>query len=207
MHKKKNSIQSLALNFVEKKDNKSFSALIDRLKPGLYAFTRRYLDDPDLCDEVISQTFVSVWEKLEQYNPKYNFSTWVYAIAKNESLGLLRFKKRNLSYEKLRNSKLLKIYSPKISTDMEVVGPSGDNLTKFLYDRTVEEIHKLNEPYKSVMVHRELYNMQLQDIADKLEWNLSTVKTRIRKARKDIASTLQRVHPELIEAYYEESNE
>ena len=101
MAKQTNSIQTLALNFIEKRDNENFSKLIERLKPGLTSFVYKYVQDPDVINEVLSQTFISIWEKIDQYKTKYNFSTWVYAIAKNESLGQIRIDKKNLSHDKL----------------------------------------------------------------------------------------------------------
>lgn len=206
MQKKENSIQAIALQFLEKRDDSTFRTLINRLKPGLISYTYKYVQDMDLCKEIVSKTFIAVWEKLDQYNPKYNFSTWVYAIAKNESLGQLRTKNRNLSHEKLteNHSKVLKSYSPIVTMDIEVIGPSGDELTNTLYDKTIEEIEDLQEPYRTVMIEREVNQKRLQDIAEDLNWNLSTVKTRLRKARKDIAKSIQEKHPDLLEAYYEE---
>lgn len=206
MHRKENSIQAVALEFIEKRDDSTFRTLINRLKPGLISYTYKYVNDIELCKEIVSKTFIAVWEKLDQYNSKYNFSTWVYAIAKNESLGQLRIKKRNLSHEKLteNHSKLLKQYSPVVTMNMEVIGPSGEELTHCLYEKTIEEINLLQEPYKTVMVEREINQKRLQDIAADLNWNLSTVKTRLRKARKDIATSLKEKHPDLLEAYYDE---
>jgi len=206
MHKKENSIQAIALNFIEYKSDKTFRILINRLKPGLISYTYKYVKDMDLCKEIISKTFIAVWEKLDQYDKKYNFSTWVYAIAKNEALGQLRIKKRNLSHEKLseNHSRLLKFYSPVVIMDLEVIGPSGEELTYCLYEKTINEIKLLKEPYRTVMIEREINQKRLQNIAIDLNWNLSTVKTRLRKARKDIAKSLKEKHPELLEAYYDE---
>lgn len=205
MSKKEKSIQVLAIEFIEKKDNKSFSLLIDRLKPGLLLFSNRFINDKDICQEIVSQTFISVWEKIDQYNNKFNFSTWVYAIAKNEALGQLRLKKRNLSHDQLseNHSKILRLYSPPIYMDLECMGPSGEELTKYLYDLTLREINNLDEPYKTVMYEREINKKQLQLIAIDLGWNLNTVKTRLRKARQEIANNLTKKYPELIEAYNE----
>jgi len=208
MQKKGNSIQSIALDFLDKRDNNTFRTLINRLKPGLISYTYKYVNDIDLCKEIVSKTFISVWEKLDQYDSKYNFSTWVYAIARNESLGQLRLKKRNISHEKLteNHSKVLKAYSPIFNMDIEVIGPSGEELTMSLYDKTIQEIKSLEEPYRTVMIEREINQKRLQDIAEDLNWNLSTVKTRLRKARKDIADSIKEKHPDLLEAYYEEED-
>lgn len=207
MHgKEPKSIQSLALDFLEKRDNFTFSKLINRLEPGLMLFAKKYIKDEDIRKEVVSQTFISVWEKIEQYDTKYNFSTWVYAIAKNEAFGQLRQSKKNLSHDKLveNHSRILKIYSPEVHMNLECMGPSGDELRAQLYDLTLREISDLEEPYRTVMYEREINKKQLQDIAEDLEWNLNTVKTRLRKAKQDIADNLMKKYPELIEAYNEE---
>jgi len=206
MTKKNNSIQFIALNFIEKKDNKTFSDLIDRLKPGLISFVYRYIQDRDIINEVLSQTFISIWEKINQYNAKYNFSTWVYAIAKNEALGQIRIMNKSLSHEKLseNHSKVLKLHSPIDEFNTEVIGPTGEKLIQQLYDASLNAIHALKEPYKTVMIEREVNRKQLQVIADELGWNTSTVKTRLRKARKDIAENIKKYYPELVSAYEEE---
>lgn len=203
------SIQSLAIDFVNQKNEANFKLLIERLKPGLILFVRKYIgNNRDLQNEIISQTFVSIWEKIDQYDRVHNFSTWVYAIAKNDALGQIRLGKRTLSHEQLseNQSKTLRLYSGAFYMDLECVGPSGEELTQHLYNLTLKEINLLEEPYKTVMFEREVNKKQLQDIADSLEWNLNTVKTRLRKARQEIADKLTKKYPELIEAYNEQKD-
>jgi len=203
--KKHNSVQVVALNFIEKKNNETFTQLINRLKPGLTSFVYKYIQDKDIINEVLSQTFISIWEKVDQYNTDFNFSTWVYAIAKNEALGQLRNKNRNLSHERLteNHSKTLKMYSPTDNIESEVIGPVGEELIQQLYDASLNAINQLKEPYKTVMIEREVNRKQLQTIADELGWHTSTVKTRLRKARKDIAVKVRKQYPDLVDAYSE----
>ena len=200
------SVQSIALEFIKNKNNKTFTKILTRLKPGLTSHIYKYVKDNDLCNEIISQTFVSVWEKIDQYKPEYNFSTWVYAIAKNEALGQLRIQKRNISHEKLseNHSKLLKSYTPLVMMETEVIGPAGEQITQDLYDASIAAIGQLKEPYKTVMIEREIKQKRLKTIAKDLGWEESTVKTRLRKARKDVAENIGQKYPELLEAYMEE---
>jgi RNA polymerase sigma-70 factor, ECF subfamily len=206
MTKQSNSIQTLALNFIEKKNNETFTILIDRLKPGLLSFAYKYIQDKDIINEIISQTFISIWEKIDQYNSKYNFSTWAYAIAKNEALGQIRVRNKTLSHDRLseNHSKVLKLYSPVEDFQTECIGPVGEELVQALYDASVNAIHKLKEPYKTVMIEREVNRKRLQTIADELGWKTDTVKTRLRKARKDIATTITKEYPDLVLAYSED---
>jgi RNA polymerase sigma-70 factor (ECF subfamily) len=200
----KNSIQTIALNFIENKNNQTFTELINRLKPGLLSFAYKYVKDRDMSQEIVSQVFHTIWEKIDQYNPEYNFSTWVYAIAKNEALGVLRNKNKHLSHDKLteNHSKVLQTYSPTFNMNIECIGPTGEELTQQLYDASVLAINNLNEPYKTVMIEREVNQKQLHDIANDLSWNLSTVKTRLRKARKDVAEVLYKKYPDLVDSYF-----
>lgn len=201
-----NSIQSIALDFIEKRDNASFGILMKRLRPGLNSYVYKYIKDKDLCNEVISQTFITIWEKIDQYNSQWNFSTWVYAIAKNETLGQIRIKNKTTSHDKLseNHSKTLNAFSSVDQMNIECVGPTGEELIQNLYDASISAIDKLKEPYRTVIREREINQKQLQDIADDLNWNLSTVKTRLRKARQDVAKILKEQYPSMVGAYYEE---
>lgn len=209
MSRKTVSIQTIALNFIENKNNTTFTILVNRLRPGLLSFAYKYVKDGDLAKEVVAQTFIVIWEKIEQYKIQYNFSTWVYAIAKNEALGILRNKNKTLSFDKYtdNHSKLLQTYNPVFNMNTECMGPSGEELTQRLYDASLSAIDELDEPYKTVMFEREINQKQLHDIAFDLNWNLSTVKTRLRKARKDVALKITKKYPDLVESYFGNENE
>jgi DNA-directed RNA polymerase specialized sigma24 family protein len=87
--------------------------------------------------------------------------------------------------------------------EIEVIGPVGEELIQELYDASLNAIQNLKEPYKTVMIEREVNKKQLHIIANELGWNTSTVKTRLRKARKDIADDITKKYPELVEAFIE----
>jgi len=209
MSKKVISIQTIALNFIENKNNENFTLLIQRLKPGLLSFAYNFVKDRDLANEVVAQTFISIWTKIHQYNPKFNFSTWAYAIAKNVALGILREKNKNLSFDKYlhNHSRLLQLYNPVFNMNTEMMVPTGEELTQRLYDVSISAIYELDEPYKTVMIEREINEKQLNEIANDLNWNLSTVKTRLRKARKDVAQQLYKKYPDMVDSYFGSNEE
>ena len=53
----------------------------------------------------------------------------------------------------------------------------------------------------------EIKEKQLNEIATYLNWNLSTVKTRLRKARKDVAEVLYKKYPDAVDAYFGNADE
>jgi len=209
MAKKAESLQTIALNFIEEKSNSNFRELINRLRPGIVTFAYKYVKDRDLANEVSSRVFIAIWEKIDQYKTQFNFSTWAYAIAKNEALGMLRNKHKTISLDKCLegNSKFFQSYNPSFSMNTECMGPTGEDLVQQLYDASVSAIKSLPEPYQSVMIERELNQKPLQTIANDLNMELSTVKTRLRKARTDVANVLYQQYPSLVESYFSGDNE
>ena len=199
------SIQKLALAFIENKSEKNFAALMNRLRPGLTSYVYNFLHDVDASKETVNQVFINIWEKIHQYDTKYNFSTWAYAIAKNEALGALRQSKKYVSRDSIgeNQTRLLAASTPVFNMDIEVIGPRETEIVDPLHDKVHEEIFNLREPYKTVMIEREIKKNNLQVISDNLDWNLSTVKTRLRKARIDIAENIRTKHPLLMKVYDE----
>jgi len=154
MIKKNNSIQYIAINFIKNKNNQTFTKLINRLRPGLMSFAYKFVKDHDLAEEIVSKTFIAVWKKIDQYNPKYNFSTWVYAIAKNEALGILRNDNKNSLYNEYniqKYSKLSQAYNLVFNMNTEVMEATGEELIQKLYDASISAINELKEPYRTVM--------------------------------------------------------
>lgn len=206
MKKKAESLQSIAMNFVNDKSECNFNILMKRLKPGLFTFALNFVKDKSLAEEVVSETFISIWKNIEQYKTEFNFSTWAYAIAKNESLYILRHSNRNVSYDMYltNNSKELANSSPVYDMEIECMTPTGEDLFQELYDASISAINKLRSPYNTVMYERVINKKQLSTIATDLGWELSTVKTRLTKAKKELAEIVSKSHPMLVKSYINE---
>ena len=82
-------IQKLAENFIRTSSEKDFIELYKRIKPGLLNHCKSILIDQEVAEDAVSDTMAKIWSKISQYDPgRGNFSTWVYNIARNESLGI-----------------------------------------------------------------------------------------------------------------------
>ena len=138
-------------------------------------------------------------EKIEMYQKeKSQFSTWLFTIAKNLSLQDKKLENRNISLD--------------IEFDDE-----GTTLKDFLQETESNEaiydvftqkadvmkkhIDELKEPYKTVIIMREIERMQYKDIADKLNKNLSTIKSQIRNGRQILMEQSRKEFDEIDEMY------
>lgn len=60
-----------------------FSELVDRCAPGLLAFMRHKVGGLEDAEDLVQDTFVRAYLKLNQFNGKHKFTTWLYAIGRN----------------------------------------------------------------------------------------------------------------------------
>ena len=71
----------------------AYGVLVDRYGRRLFWSCRRLLGDPDEAEDVVQETFVRAYQHLAEYDPARRFFTWIYTIARNRCLNVLRQRK------------------------------------------------------------------------------------------------------------------
>ncbi len=146
----------------------------------LVYYISRLCGDKQMAEDLASLTFMKSVEKINSYNPtKGVFSTWLFTVGKN------------LYYSEIKERKEL------TSIDVEFDN-QGTTMKEFIANSDVDEaeeliikkgrimlkhMKELKSPYKEIMELRELDNKSYQEIADILQENLNTVKSRIKNGR------------------------
>jgi RNA polymerase sigma-70 factor (ECF subfamily) len=191
--------------FTDKEDNfkertgKDFTFFYNKYYPKLLYFTSRMAESAKLdvttAEDVSTDAFLTAFEKIDKYNQeKSQFSTWLFTIAKNIMLQVIKNEHKTLSLD--------------VPVDEE-----GTTMKDFLEDEESEQyvhdliqikydiISHLKNPYKQVIEMRELKKMAYKDIADDLGRNLSTIKSQIRQARAILIRETSREFEMLDEMY------
>lgn len=70
-----------------------YGVLIERYQRRLFWSCHRLLGDADEADDVVQEAFVRAWDHLGEFDPAYRFYTWIYRIARNRALNVLRRRK------------------------------------------------------------------------------------------------------------------
>ncbi|MFN2383461.1 MAG: RNA polymerase sigma factor [Gemmatimonadota bacterium] len=74
-------------------ESRAYGVLVDRYQRRLYWSCLRLLGDADEAADVVQETFVRAYARLADYDPAYRFYTWIFRIARNRCLNVLRRRK------------------------------------------------------------------------------------------------------------------
>ena len=171
-------INQLVTAVAETRDRESFQALFNHFAPRVKAVLVRQGADSGTAEEVVQETMIKVWRKANLFDAaKASASTWIYQIARNSRIDLIRRARRP---EPDMNDPSL-VPDPDPSID-EVISRGRDaRQLKEVFDRLPgEQQDVLKLAFFEEKAHSE--------IADQLGIPLGTVKSRIRLALKRIRS-------------------
>ncbi len=87
-----------------------FEQIVDKYSQRLYYAIRRIVRSHDDADDVLQNTFVRVWENLENFRSESALYTWLYRIAVNEALGYLRSQRNHTEVQSLDVTQLNNLY-------------------------------------------------------------------------------------------------
>ena len=161
-------------------DRESFKCLFDYFAPRLKSFLIGQGTDIQLAEEVVQETMVKVWRKSHQFDvAKASASTWIFTIARNMRVDLLR--KNNRPEPDHNDPAFIPDPEPQV-TEIIARNQEALELNKLILSLPSEQREVLNLAYFQDMAHAE--------IAGKLNIPLGTVKSRIRLALKRIRVTL-----------------
>jgi RNA polymerase sigma-70 factor (ECF subfamily) len=184
------SLQDLALSFVDSRDERAFTLLHNRLKPGLKKHIQRYHQDPDVVEEILAITLSKAFIYVDKYDSRWHFSTWIYKICINECLMELRRQKALTSFDGIIETKSsVNAVNPddwKIDHEYEFFENEEIVQPESLYAEVLEEIKNLDPIYREIIEDRILRKMKYTEIAEKRGLKINTVRSRIHSAKKVI---------------------
>ncbi len=153
------------------KDERALSLLYDKYSGAIYSVILKIIRDEGKAQDILQDTFMTVWDKVHNYDPeKGRFYTWVYRIAKNKTLNVLR------KYDPLIQTDNFSVYSFKedpVSIDSNYLELNG-SVTQ------LEAHHKeaIELVYFKGLTHREAHVV--------MDVPLGTFKSYVRQALKQL---------------------
>ena len=92
-----------------------FGEILRRYQKQIYYHCRNLLVNHDDSDDAAQNTFIKVWQNLAQFKGESRLRTWVYRIATNESINLLRKRKPTIDFDEAQDRKSTRLNSSHVS--------------------------------------------------------------------------------------------
>lgn len=85
----------------QKGNRNTYGELVRRHREGVINVVYRIIGDTDKAEDVAQDTFIRAWEKLPYYQPRSPFRNWLYRIATNLTMDMVRREKETLNLDDL----------------------------------------------------------------------------------------------------------
>lgn len=162
-------------------DEQAFAQLVRDNETRIYNLALRMTGDPEDAMDAAQEAFLNAWKGLKFFKGDSAFSTWLYRLASNACIDHLRRKKRRQD-----------ISAPLPAGEED--GPPPDVPDeRYRPDRELERremrravadgLARLSDEHRQVLVMREINGLSYQEIAQTLDLEVGTVKSRIARGR------------------------
>jgi RNA polymerase sigma-70 factor (ECF subfamily) len=176
---------SLAKRFIDG-DESTFRLLVQRHKEKVRNIIYLTLGDSDAVDDIAQEVFITVYTNLKNFRFESLFTTWLYRISVNKCKDYLR--KKNVR----------KIFVPIKEAGEEF---KDDLITEKndISNFVMNAISKLPQKLKVPLLLKDIEGFSYQEIAETMECEIGTVKSRIFRAREGLKKILRPIEAELME--------
>ncbi len=195
MDRNKQTTEDFSLEALRAGDRTEFARLVETYSALIYRLGLRMLDDPQDAEDVLQETFIKAFRHLGGFDGRSSLSTWLYRIATNEALMMLRRRKHPS----------ISIDEP-LETDTEIEEPVQivdwccmpetelmSSEARAYMDKAVEQ---LQPALRAVFLLRDIEGLSTEETSQVLDLSEAAVKTRLSRARMRLR--------ELLSGYYGE---
>jgi RNA polymerase sigma-70 factor (ECF subfamily) len=187
--------EDFSLQALRDGDRAEFSRLVDTYSSAIYRLGIKMLEDPQDAEDILQETFIKAYRHLKDFDGRSSLSTWLYRIATNEALMLIR-KRKNLPL----SLEVPAENQEQIDEPVQIIDwccmPEDELMSveaRAHMDRAVEQ---LPPTLRAVFLLRDVEGLSTQETSSVLNLSEAAVKTRLSRARMRLR--------ELLTAYFGE---
>ncbi|MBN1300919.1 MAG: sigma-70 family RNA polymerase sigma factor [Melioribacteraceae bacterium] len=165
-------------------EDAAFETLVNLHKEKVRNLVYLTLGDTEFVDDISQDVFISVYHKLKEFRFESKFTTWLYRITVNKCRDYLRKKRVRSIFTPIKDSH----NELSVKTHSETLDIPG--LVR-------KSIQKLPEKLKIPLILRDIDGLSYKEIADQLNCEVGTIKSRIFRARESLRFILEPYQREL----------
>ena len=185
----KQNTEPIDLAVLQQKDKGAFAKVLDENADRIYRLALKMVGNPQDAEDILQDTFIKAFNNIDHFEGRSKISTWLYRIAVNESLMLLRRRKGNT-----------------LPLDKEIKTDQDDTIPRQIVDwcclpekelisgesrRYIREaINTLSDANRAAFLLRDVEGLSTKEAAETLEISESALKVRLMRARMQLRDEL-----------------
>lgn len=160
-------------------DERAWGQLVEATYRDVYTLCLRILGDPQDAAEATQDAYLKAWRGLSGFRGDALFETWLYRVASNSAISKHRSRRRRQSHEGGVRDEIL--------TEIPATGSVEATAGARIEVRALEEaLARLPEQHRTAVVLRDVYGMNIEEIAAQLGISETAAKVRVHRARKKL---------------------
>ena len=170
-------------------DLAAYDDLVKRYQERIYATVYHMTSNHEDANDLAQDSFIKAFQALKSFKGGSSFYTWLYRIAVNKTINFLKQRKNrmhmslnDLDFNTENNPDLVALISDKT--------PRRDAGLKELQEKLNAAMLKLSEPHRIVVVLHDVQGMSHEEVAQVMDCNIGTVRSRLFYARQQLQSLL-----------------
>ncbi|MBC8131713.1 MAG: sigma-70 family RNA polymerase sigma factor [Deltaproteobacteria bacterium] len=170
-------------------DFEAFETLITRYDDKVYRLAFRFMRNETEAKEIVQDTLLSVWRKLDTFKGDSQFGSWLFRVTANAALMRLRSQRR---HAEVSTEDMPPGFLDNQQSTFGQVTSQGENWARRPDDELQSEelrnqiqvaVDALPEIYRTVFLVRDVDGLSTEETAEALGLSIPTVKTRLHRAR------------------------
>jgi RNA polymerase sigma-70 factor, ECF subfamily len=165
-------------------DPAAFEQLVRAYQDRLYVSMLQVTGSAEEAEDVVQDAFVRSFLKLHTFQQNSQFFTWLYRIAINSALSRRRKKRHTLSIDQINENAGLEPVGKDESPDEHLLQMERTDLVR-------RALAQVSEDHRSILVLREMEDCSYEQIAEILEIQIGTVRSRLSRARAALKTVIE----------------
>lgn len=161
-------------------DTRAFDEIVGRYERRVWAICLRMCGDPDDARDAMQDAFITALRSLGSFRGESQLSTWLHRVAVNASLDVLRRRSR-------RRTEPIDEVAERAS---DAPGPDEEAVRAHRAAEVGKALARLAPDHRAVVVLHDLQGLQYPEVAEALDVPVGTVKSRLHRARLELAKLL-----------------
>jgi RNA polymerase sigma-70 factor, ECF subfamily len=168
-------------------NDEAFTKLVETYQTPVFNLCYRMLGDPDLAEDAAQETFLRAFQHLHRYDQKRPFATWLLSIAAHYCIDRLRRRKFSMFSMDAEDEEgnTFEIADP------DSPNPEAESIKGQTQTRIQAMLKDLDATDRAAIIMRYWYDYSEVEIAESLRLTVSAVKSRLHRARKELAGLWQ----------------